>query len=272
MARRNRSSFASAPVGERVARAPWSWAVVGLLVGLAIALLLFAPARWLAAGLLRASDGHVRLEAARGTVWDGSAQLVLSGGIDSRDATALPGRLEWTIRPRWNGAGMALLNRCCMDTPLDARAALSLAGAQLQVADGTSHWPAALLSGLGAPFNTLQPDGQLELASHDFSASYRAGRWQLGGLITLDANDVSSRLSTLRPMGSYRVTLQGGAVPGLQLETLSGALQLAGAGRFVGNRLHFEGTATAAPDRIDALANLLSVIGRRDGNRAIIKL
>ncbi len=275
MARRARSFTAVAAgvlPGNARARAPWGWALIGALLGLGIALLLFAPARWLADGVLNLSDGHVRLEAARGTVWDGSAQLVLSGGADSRDATALPGRFEWTIRPRWNGARVALLNRCCMDTPIDAHAIVSLGGAQLQLADGISRWPAALLSGLGAPFNTLQPEGQLALGTHGFGATYASRRWQLAGSVTLDANDVSSRLSTLRPMGSYRVTIVGGAVPSLQLETLSGALQLVGAGQFVGGRLRFEGTASAAPDRIDALTNLLNLIGRRDGARAIINM
>ncbi|MEO9103301.1 MAG: type II secretion system protein N [Burkholderiaceae bacterium] len=272
MARRARSTLAAHAAGNERDRASWGWALVGALLGLGIALLLFAPARWLADAALRLSNGHVRLEAARGTVWDGSAQLVLSGGQDSRDATALPGRLEWTLRPRWNGASAALLNRCCMGTPINARASVSFGGAQLQLADGVSHWPAALLSGLGAPFNTLQPEGQLDLATHGFNAVYASGRWQFAGSVTLDAVDMSSRLSTLRPMGSYRVTVVGGAAPSLRLETLSGALQLDGAGQFVGGRLRFEGTASAAPDRIDALANLLNIIGRRDGARSLIRL
>ena len=266
MARRNRLAPPAA------ARAPWFFALVGALLGLAIAVAFFAPARWLAAAVQRASDGHVLLQAPRGTVWDGSAQLVLAGGADSRDATALPGQLEWTIRPTLSGATARLVNRCCMTDPLKLDAQLSLSGAQLRLADGASQWPAGLLAGLGAPFNTLQPEGQLELSTQGFNATYAGGRWSIEGQVRLDANDVSSRLSTLRPMGSYRVTLQGGPAPTMKLETLSGSLQLTGSGQFVGTRLQFEGTASAAPDRIDALANLLNIIGRRDGARAIIKV
>ena len=273
MARRSRFSSGTVSPGNRASRAPWGWAVLGLLIGLIAAVVLFAPARWLAAGVWKASDGHVRLAAPRGTVWDGSAQLVLSGGADSRDPTALPGRLEWSIRPALTGARAALLNRCCMDAPLDLAASASLGGAQLRIADGVSHWPAALLSGLGAPFNTLQPEGQLDLATQGFGATYAAGRWQSSGSVTLDAVDVSSRLSTLRPMGSYRATLTGGPTPDLRLETLpNSSLLLVGAGRFVGGRLRFEGTASAVPDRIDALTNLLNIIGRRDGARALIRM
>ena len=50
------------------------------------------------------------------------------------------------------------------------------------------------------------------------------------------------------------------------------SLQLVGSGQWVGARLRFEGTATAAPDRVDALSNLLNIIGRRDGARATIKV
>ena len=81
---------------------------------------------------------------------------------------------------------------------------------------------------------------------------------------------MSSRLSTLRPMGSYRLLLSGGEVPTLALSTLDGALQLSGTGQWVGQRLRFAGEASAAPEREAALANLLNIIGRRSGARSII--
>jgi general secretion pathway protein N len=98
------------------------------------------------------------------------------------------------------------------------------------------------------------------------------GRVNVSGRVQIDANQMSSRLSTLQPMGSYRLTLQGGATSTLQLETLEGSLQLSGQGQWLGQSLRFEGLASAAPDRIDALANLLNIIGQRDGARSIIKV
>jgi general secretion pathway protein N len=71
-------------------------------------------------------------------------------------------------------------------------------------------------------------------------------------------------------MGSYRITLQGGAEPSLQLTTLDGSLHLAGQGQWVAQRLRFNGVATAAPDKVEALSNLLNIVGRRDGARSII--
>jgi len=103
----------------------------------------------------------------------------------------------------------------------------------------------------------------------------RLGRQDLAfqGRATLDATDISSSLSTLRPMGSYRAVLEGGSAPSLLLTTREGSsLRLSGSGRWTGTRLRFSGEASAAPGREDALSNLLNIIGRRDGARTIINL
>jgi general secretion pathway protein N len=140
------------------------------------------------------------------------------------------------------------------------------------VAQARSRWPAGLLVGLGTPWNTLQFDGELLLATEGLSVEWIEGRLSIAGRAELTAQRLSSRLSTLRPMGSYRITLLGGATPALQLQTLEGNLQLTGSGQWVGSRLHFSGVASAAPDREAALANLLNIIGRRNGARSIITI
>jgi len=73
-------------------------------------------------------------------------------------------------------------------------------------------------------------------------------------------------------MGSYRLRLDGGSPAVLRLSTLEGSLQLNGSGQWIGSRLRFEGVASAAPDRLDALSNLLNILGRREGARSIIKV
>ena len=60
----------------------------GLLGGLSV-LCFYAPATWLASGVFKATQGQVQLQQARGTVWNGSAPLVLTGGQGSADAAAL---------------------------------------------------------------------------------------------------------------------------------------------------------------------------------------
>ena len=254
------------------ARSPWGWALAGLLLGSLIALALFAPAQWLAQAVAQASAGQVQLAQARGTLWHGSAQLVLTGGNASQDRAALPGRIDWQLRPTFSGLRASLHAACCTDRPLQLQMQLRWGGAQITLADSQSHWPAAVLTGLGTPWNTLQPQGQLQLRTTDLQADWAAGRMVLSGQAQLDALAMSSRLSTVAPMGSYRLELQGGAVPTLTLQTLEGSLQLSGSGQWIGQRLRFAGEASAAPEREAALANLLNIIGRRSGARSLITL
>jgi general secretion pathway protein N len=251
---------------------PWAWAFAGLLSGLLLALVLFAPARWLASGVKQASAGHLLLDDPRGTVWNGSARLLLTGGAGSNDATVLPGRFGWRIRPAWSGISAELEAACCTPRPLQLRASLGWGGGKLLVGDQRSGWPASMLAGLGTPWNTLQIEGELQLSTQGVSVEWIEGRLVIGGRAELTALRVSSRLSTLRPMGSYRITVNGGSTSTLQLATLEGALQLAGSGQWVGSRLRFTGSASAEPEREAALSNLLNIIGRRSGARSIITI
>ena len=252
--------------------APWGWAAAGAFIGLVLAIALYAPAAWLASALAAATSGQLRLDDPRGTVWDGSARLSLTGGAGSTDATALPGRIAWRLRPRPTGFAASLSSECCAPQPVGLRVRLHLGGGTLEVADGNSQWPAALLSGLGTPWNTLQLDGDLGVATQGLSLEWAEGRLAVAGRAELVARRMASRLSTLRPMGSYRITLQGGPTPTLRLETLEGSLHLAGSGQWVGSRLRFNGEATAAAEREAALSNLLNIIGRRNGARSIITI
>jgi general secretion pathway protein N len=252
--------------------APWGWGVAGAILGILVAVVAFAPARWLAAGVERATQGQVVLAEVRGTVWGGSARLVLTGGPGSTDAAALPGRVAWEIHPRWDGLAARLYAQCCTAQPVDLRAHLRWGGARVQVADHRSNWPASVLAGLGTPWNTLQLEGEVQLATQGLSVEWVAGRPAVSGRAELVASRVASRLSTLRPMGSYRITLAGGAQASLRLETLEGSLLLSGTGQWVGQRLRFRGEASATPGREAALANLLNIIGRRRGERSIISI
>jgi len=250
----------------------WRWAVAGVLLGVVLALGAYAPARWLATALAGWSEGRLQLVNARGTVWNGSAGVVLSSGAAGAQTLSLPGRLGWRLRPAWNGVAGALDIPCCAPQPLAFRARPGAGSLRLDWHDGSSRWPAAMLTGLGAPWNTLKPEGALDLATQGLSVHWHGGQLGFAGRATLDATDIASSLSTLRPMGSYRVVLEGGPAPTLLLTTREGSLQLNGSGRWTGVALRFSGEASAAPGREDALANLLNIIGRREGARSIITL
>ena len=257
-------------------RTPWGWAATGFLLGLLVALACFAPAHWLAAGLAQATGGRVLLQAARGSVWNGSAQLVVAGGAGSHDAATLPSRLSWQLRPVAGGLRLRVSAPCCLAQPLALVLQPQWGGGAVQVEDtppqAPSRWPAALLAGLGTPWNTLQVEGELQLSTQGLVLRWAHRRLHVDGQAELVAQRMASRLSPLRPLGSYRLTLGGGTVPSLQLDTLEGDLRLSGSGQWVGARLRFTGEASAAPEREAALANLLNLIGQRRGPRSLITI
>ncbi|MFV0678922.1 type II secretion system protein N [Ottowia sp.] len=258
--------------------APWGWAWLGAGIGLALILALAAPARWLAAGLAQATQGAVVLAEPQGNIWSGTARLVLTGGAGSRDSTALPGRVQWQLRPQLTGLMARLSADCCTpQTPIHIQISPRWNGAQVQVGDGQSFWPALLLTGLGTPWNTVRPQGELALLTRSLAVHWHAGRMDVTGQAEITARQMSSRLSTLEPLGSYRVVLNGGGTNSgqalsLKLTTLEGHLQLSADGQWIGTRLRLRGQAQAAPGMEAPLANLLNVLGRRQGERAIISL
>ena len=264
--------MAISPAPQSPASHGWRWAVLGLVIGIVVALTIYAPARWLAAALASATGDRLQLVNARGTVWNGTAGVVFSSGASGAEAISLPGTLDWTLRPRWGALDATLRLPCCAPQPLRLLAHPGVGGAQLDWRDGTSRWPAAMLSGFGAPWNTLKLDGMLDISTQAFSVRWNGPQLALAGRATLAATDISSSLSTLKPMGSYRLTLEGGAQPTVRPATREGSLQLRGSGRWNGRALRFDGEASAAPGREDALSNLLNIIGRRDGARSLITL
>ena len=249
------------------------WATAGALLGALLVLVVWAPALWLATAVRLATDDRLQIVQPRGTFWQGSGQLLLSGGAFSRDAGLLPDRVHWQIVPRWGGLQLQLQAACCTAEPLRITVRPRWGGWQLVWDNNTSHWPAQVLAGLGAPWNTVQPQGQLKLAVQGLSLEWLDGRIRMDGSVTLDALGLSSRLSTLRPIGSYRLRLVGSGLtspPLLQLQTLEGSLRLTGQGQWNGTRWGFRGEASAVVEDVPVLGNLLNIVGRRQGNRSLI--
>lgn len=269
MVTRPRPPVAAAPSGSRTRRL----AVLGALTGGLLATVVWMPAHWLTGVVNRAAQQRVVLEDARGTVWTGSARLLVSGGEGSRDVAALPGRVDWRLRPTLSGAWLELQANCCTRAPIHIDARPSWGGATLQIGGVQLRWPMGLLTGLGTPWNTVQLQGTLDMDSRGLTLAWDRGHLQATGQLRMEATDVASRLSTLKPLGSYLLELVApgpGQNPALSLKTLSGNLILTGQGQWVDARLRFSGEATAVEGREAALDNLLNIIGRRNGARSFI--
>lgn len=251
------------------------WALAGAWSGVVLGLLVFAPAAWLSVAIAAFTGDQVQLADARGTVWRGNAMLVLTGGGGSQDALALPSRVDWELGLTLRGLQLRLRAACCTPLPLEMSLKPGWRKLVLSVADGNSEWPAGVLAGLGAPWNTIQPQGLLQFNSQGLSVEWVDGRASVAGSARLDALGMSSRLATQRPIGSYRLTLLGSANQGpplLQVQTLEGSLNLTGSGQWTGSHWSFRGEANAAPGSEQALGNLLNIVGRRQGASSVISL
>jgi general secretion pathway protein N len=278
---------------QRGLRASRRWAVWGLMLGGLAGLAAHAPAQWLADALRQASGERLLLAEARGSMWDGSAVLVLTGGIGSRDAAALPGRLRWQLRPDWRGLQLVLTQACCLVGEQRLWLQPGWDGYALLLGDAIpspgaapsrppagdrplGSWPASWLTGLGTPWNTLQLGGQMQLASPGLRLQSVQGRLRLDGRLVLELHKLSSRLSPLPTLGSYRLGVAGQGAGSeaatLQLDTLEGALRLQGSGQWTGAGLRFRGQAQAADGQAAALSNLLNIIGRRQGALSVISI
>lgn len=276
---------------QRARGAGRRWAAWGLALGAVTAAVANAPAQWLADGLRQGSGERLLLADARGSLWRGSAVLVLTGGAGSRDASALPGRLQWRLRPGWQGLQLSASHDCCLNGELQLLLQPQRGGVTLRLAGSPApgmpggrqaaaprplgQWPAAWLAGLGTPWNTLQLGGVLQVASAGLALQAAQGGWQLDGALVVELLGASSRLSPLPVLGSYRLLLQGGGAgegATLRLDSLDGALLLSGSGRWTGSRLHFRGEARAAEGDAAALSNLLNIIGRRQGALSVIAI
>ncbi len=260
--------------------ARWAW--LGVCLGLMLGLLTQAPAQWLAHGVAHASAGRVLLKNPQGTIWQGSAQWALSDGQSSAKTSAntdvaLPTRLHWQLGPQWSLAhglslGLRLQSECCTPAPVHMSIAPLWGGVSVRVANHQAQWPAHWLVGLGAPWNTLQPEAQLRISTQDLQWALRSGTAQLSGQAEMQVMQLSTRLSTLRPLGNYRVQVRGGDTIAIHLDTLEGSLQVRGQGQWLAQRLLFKGEASAEPEFEAALSNLLNVLGQRRGAKSIMEL
>ena len=256
--------------------------LVAALSGALVVVIVLAPASLLSPLARTASDGRLALEDASGTVWDGAADIVLRAGAAPGAASAapdpaqigarLPGRLQWHIgawRLLTGVLDLRLSDAALLEQPL----ALHLDGiAAASIAPDRLSLPAAALQALGAPWNTIQPGGQLQLQwdTLHLQAGALRGNWQL------DWIDAASALSPIVPFGHYRLAADGlydGAT--LQLQTLAGPLEMLGNGTIGnGRHLRFQGSARVQTGTDAAIATqlsgLISLLGRREGDGALL--
>jgi general secretion pathway protein N len=250
--------------------------VIWLLVGIAsvaLTITIFFPATWVTDMVEEQTAGRLTLGDAHGTLWSGSA--FIGGAASGSDPVTplLPGRFSWRLSP------MVLLG--IVDAEVENDAVLSqpikVEGDwhQCQVSPGAISLPMERLAALGAPLNTVRPSGQMLLSWELLQLTQENEIIEVVGSMNLEINDLASRLSPIKPLGSYNLALAWhGTQADLTLKTIKGPMLLNGSGEFGNGHLQFSGTAQAEAGQEQRLANFLNLLGqrRKEGDTDVIAL
>lgn len=246
------------------------WLVV-IAVAVGLTVLLFFPATWLGPMVEKQTGARLTLGDAQGTLWRGSAFIGGAPGEGGSVTPLLPGRFSWRL------SKLVLLGRVelVLENPQALTQPVLITGSwsEWQVSPAAIRLPAAGLAGLGAPLNTLAPSGVMQLSWTTLALARTGNAVSVNGRTLLSMQDMGSRLSPIKPLGSYELAFDWrGQQAKLNLRTVRGALLLSGTGALTNGRLQFSGQAEAGPGYEDTLGNLLNLLGQRrtvDGKKII---
>ncbi|MBU3619636.1 type II secretion system protein N [Polynucleobacter sp. JS-Fieb-80-E5] len=243
------------------------------------------PISWVSGSLASQTGCRVMLQQPIGTIWQGSAALAFSepnateGGC--RDPMSVTERFHWSTSCK-------LLSMTC-NTELQFAAfeqaqLISWSLSKTQIAANEIKLPANVLEGLGNPWSTLRPRGELGARWTDINLVglmanlpvFGAGNTPSSGVIRIIISNLTSPISPVKPLGGYEISANI-ADTGMNwtLSTTSGPLLLKGQGELsnkVGSKgMQFSGEASASPESQESLIGLLSLLGKKEGDTYRLK-
>lgn len=223
-----------------------------LIAGFLIGLLYAPPSAWLE----RLLPSVLQLNMPTGTVWKGSAQLL----VQTDQVQALPNRLHW----RWQLTPWPEIELSSKD--LSQAVYLRWQGNGWRLSQGRLQLPASTLHRLHPLFNSLKPEGQLSLEWPTLALG------QAGTSVTLHWRQASAAISPIKPLGSYQAQLQWQPLR-INLSTESGPLILEGSGQApAGQNFVFTGSASASGPELEQLNDFLRFLGPVEQGQVKLKL
>lgn len=231
------------------------WTLYGLVaIGTGIVNL---PASLVGKALEHTSQQRIRMLYSQGTIWHGQLNVSIQG---PKHTIAIPNPIEWRIH-LWPSQSWPRLT--LTHTQLTQPLEIAWTHGQWSIRKGSLQLPAAWLSALGAPFNTIRPEGVLLWSWENWDAEKNLN-------IQCMWRDAQSALSNIRPLGEYTMTLSGSRNHPVQItiSTQQGPLILEGQGTWdPKHRFSLTGFASAHPKDQIALQGLMSQLGKQEGNR-----
>lgn len=246
------------------------------------------PVSWISGSLASQTACRVMLQQPVGTIWQGSAALAFSepnateGGC--RDPMSVTERFQWSTSCKlFSLTCNTEIQFAALEQPQSIVWGLN----QSLIAANQIKLPANILEGLGNPWSTLRPRGDLGARWTDIQLG---GIKALGGanspssgVIRIIISNLTSPISPVKPLGGYEISANI-ADTGMNwtLSTTSGPLLLKGQGEFSNQGgksgssgdskgMHFSGEANASPESKESLIGLLSLLGKKEGDTYRLK-
>lgn len=225
-------------------------------VSYCVFLLLYAPAQLMSVALKKLSGDWLSLANAQGSLWHGSAHILISNASNKADSLDI-GNASWDIQPL-----QLLVGKLSVSLTWNQGAPfwVTLDRSRLNIEHAKFIMTTEIISVLVPSLKAAQLGGKLAVRCDNFSLT----RNEILGRLYIDLNQASSLLSTVNPLGNYHANIAGeGNSAAIKLNTISnGPLIIQGNGRWLQNEgLHFEGTAEAQPTAKLKLQELLRVLG-----------
>lgn len=224
---------------------------------------------------------RVMLHQPAGTIWQGSAAIAFSEPNAASGGCREP--LSVTERFYWVSSCKLGSLSCVTElqfAALDHTQLIRWSFSKTQIMANEIKLPANILEGLGNPWSTLRPRGELgarwtEINLVNFAYS-GAGNTSASGVIRIIISKLSSPISPVKPLGGYEIAANiAQDEVSWTLSTTNGPLLLKGHGEFsnAGSNkgMHFSGEASASPEAQESLIGLLSLLGKKEGDTYRLK-
>ena len=273
---------------EKLSFKPGKYQATFLVLSLVGLLLWQFPISLLSSQVAKLTQCRVILHQASGTVWQGSSGFgfaqQISGSSQCTPPTAVTERIHWSTLCHLVDLNCQMtVSHPSFQKPLQVTARSD----RIEFSPHQMKLSANLLEGFGTPWNTLRPQGDLEIFWNGLQFSK-----QSEGMISIKITNLVSPISPVKPLGSYELKLNLQSDPLvttnasnitntsntsntsnmlMQLITLQGPLILNGKGQLGLNKVNFEGDASADPEARNSLIGVLSIIGIKNGDHYQLK-
>jgi hypothetical protein len=223
-------------------------------------LIIEMPASWFAWGLNRYTQGTVRLDPIAGSLWSGKGRLVIYYPPTTPHEF---GQAEWRINPLWLVAGRVQLSLQTSHQERRIKTTLGVARNSFILKNTEAEFSAPFVAQLYSPLSLISPQGKVRVNAEDLALSPE----KMDGVATLEWLNAGSGLSSVQPLGDYRLEITGAEKnANLKLTTLRGDLEFTGQGRWQPQTGQVQINGSALPRaRAGELESMLNMLGANQG-------